>query len=381
MLIARRLPLFCALSLLAAASCSSDDSTQTGTPTTATGSGGQGGGTGTGTGSMTTGGAGGSGGGSTSTTTGSGGSSGGNGGSAGNGGSTGGQDASAGSSGAGGGDGGPMGKDAATDTSEGSVACPGAGKSLHFSDDVGGTNTMSMQVLTDLGADLPIGNAARTIEMWLYMEGNESWKSEHSIVEYGGTGRCQAFGVDGGDNGPNNPAQFDPFTFSGSGPCSGDDNGNITPAPPRTGWLHIAWSYDPMGTLAYLGQTGLNFLFTVNGVAQNIPAKTQTGALLTLRTMVYIGSGQNTNNGFTGNIDEFRFWNVARTAQEIADNYKLILKGDEPGLVAYYHFDDGMGTAPKDSSSKHHDAAFGTTNNRPVPTWVDSTGLTLTCKP
>jgi hypothetical protein len=96
---------------------------------------------------------------------------------------------------------------------------------------------------------------------------------------------------------------------------------------------------------------------------------------------VYIGSGQNTNNGFTGKIDEFRFWNVARTEQEIADNYKLILKGDEPGLVAYYHFDEGTGSAPKDSSLKHHDAAFGTSNGRPVPTWVDSTGLTLTCKP
>ncbi|HXI54585.1 MAG TPA: LamG-like jellyroll fold domain-containing protein, partial [Polyangia bacterium] len=215
-------------------------------------------------------------------------------------------------------------------------------------------------------------------EMWLYFEGNESWKAEHSIVEYGGTGRCEAFGIDGGDNGMKNPVQFDPFTFSAGGPCKGDDNNTIMPMPPRTGWLHLAWVYDPAGTLTYSGMQNLNFLFTVNGVPQNIPDKKQMGSLLTMKTPVSIGSGQTTNNGFTGKIDEFRMWNVARSAQEIADNYKLILKGDEPGLVAYYHFDDGTGTTLKDSSSKHHDAMFAT--GHPAPSWVDSTDLTLTCK-
>jgi hypothetical protein len=262
------------------------------------------------------------------------------------------------------------------------VACPGAGKSLHFQDDLNGVRTTSMQVLADLGTDLPIANAARTIEMWLYMEGNESWKSGHSIIEYGGVGRCNAFGIDGGDNQLMNPAQFDPFTFSSGGPCTGDNNVAITPAPPRTGWLHVALAYAPAGIG---GQAGLNFLFTVNGVAQPIPARMQTGALLTMQTVLSIGSGQDassdTGNGFTGRIDEVRVWNVGRTNQEIMDNYRLILHGDEPGLVAYYHFDDGAGTTPRDASLKHHDAVFATNMGRPVPTWVDSTGLTLTCKP
>jgi hypothetical protein len=259
--------------------------------------------------------------------------------------------------------------------------CPGAGKALHFQDDLAGTKTKSNQVWADLGADTPIGDAARTVEMWLYMEGTESWKAEHSLIEYGGTGRCQAFGIDGGDNGKNDPAQFDPFTFSSGGPCKGDDNNSLSPQPPRTGWLHLAWVYDPAGGLAYLGQTGLNFMFTVNGVPQNIPDKKQVGALLTLKTKISIGSGQTTDDGFTGKMDEVRIWKVARTAAEIADNYKLILKGDETGLVAYYHFDDGAGTTPKDSSSAHHDAAFNTDAGRPVPTWVESTNLVLTCKP
>ena len=93
------------------------------------------------------------------------------------------------------------------------------------------------------------------------------------------------------------------------------------------------------------------------------------------------GSGQTTDDGFTGKMDEVRIWKVARNAQQIADNYKLILTGAEPGLVAYYHFDDGAGTAPKDSSSAHDDAAFNSDGGRPVPTWVDSTDLVLTCNP
>ena len=248
-------------------------------------------------------------------------------------------------------------------------------------DDVGGATTKSTQLRADLGADLPIGDSARTIEMWLYMEGKESWKSEHSIIEYGGTGRCQAFGIDSGDNGNNDPAQLDPFTFSSGGPCTGDNNMAPMPAVPRTGWLHLAWVYDPTGQLAYSGQQTANFLFTVNGVPQPIPAKIETGHLLTTQTQVVIGAGQITDNGFTGKMDELRFWNVARTATQIADNYRVILKGDEPGLVAYYHFDEGQGTTVKDASAKHHDATFDSSGGRPAPTWSDATDLTLTCAP
>jgi hypothetical protein len=263
----------------------------------------------------------------------------------------------------------------------GTVACAGAAKSLHFQDDLNGT-TVSTQVLADLGTDTPLGNAARTLEMWLYMEGNASWKAGHSIIEYGGVGRCNAFGIDGGDTGAVNPPQFDPFTFSSGGPCSGDNNVAVMPAPPRTGWLHLALAYDPVGIG---GQAGVNFLFTVNGVSQNIPAKMQTGSLMTMKTVISIGSGQDASadkgNGFTGKIDEVRIWNVGRTVQEISDNYRVILRGDEAGLVAYYKFDDGSGTTPIDSSSKHHNAVFAANMNRPAPTWVDSTDLVLTCKP
>jgi len=259
--------------------------------------------------------------------------------------------------------------------------CPFAGKALHFQDDLNGKSTNSTQLWADLADDLPIGDSARSIEFWVYLEGKESWKSEHSFFEYGGTDRCQAFGIDIGDNAGNDPPQLDPFTFAGGGICNGDNNYTVQPTPARSGWFHLAWVYDPTGKLSYLGQDNLNFLFTVNGMPQPIPNKKQTGHLVTMKTKFVIGSGQTTNNGLTGKLDEFRVWNVARTASQIADNYQLIIKGDAPGLVAYYHFDEGTGTTAQDASSKHHPAEFASDNGRPAPTWVESSDLKLSCAP
>jgi hypothetical protein len=41
---------------------------------------------------------------------------------------------------------------------------------------------------------------------------------------------------------------------------------------------------------------------------------------------------------FQGNLDDIRVWNVARTAQQIQDNFRKDLQGNESGLVAYWNF-------------------------------------------
>ena len=43
---------------------------------------------------------------------------------------------------------------------------------------------------------------------------------------------------------------------------------------------------------------------------------------------------------FEGQIDEVRIWNVPRTEAEIRDGMNTKLKGDEPGLVGYWRFDE-----------------------------------------
>ncbi len=47
------------------------------------------------------------------------------------------------------------------------------------------------------------------------------------------------------------------------------------------------------------------------------------------------------NDIFTGDIEDVRIWSVSRTPSEILDYKDSCLAGDEAGLEAYYHFEDG----------------------------------------
>lgn len=62
---------------------------------------------------------------------------------------------------------------------------------------------------------------------------------------------------------------------------------------------------------------------------------------------------------FSGLIDEVRIWNVARSAQEIADNMNVKLTGSEPGLVAYWQLDEGSGDTATDATGNAHDMRLG----------------------
>ncbi|MFM6976366.1 MAG: LamG-like jellyroll fold domain-containing protein, partial [Sphingobacteriaceae bacterium] len=48
------------------------------------------------------------------------------------------------------------------------------------------------------------------------------------------------------------------------------------------------------------------------------------------------------DNYYAGLIDEVRFWNVARNATEISNNYNSALIGSETGLINYYNFNQGI---------------------------------------
>ena len=49
-----------------------------------------------------------------------------------------------------------------------------------------------------------------------------------------------------------------------------------------------------------------------------------------------------------GNIVEVRFWNISRTQNNIASNFRTRLTGSEPGLVSYYKFNEGQGSVVTD---------------------------------
>ncbi|MBN2486011.1 MAG: T9SS type A sorting domain-containing protein [Bacteroidales bacterium] len=53
----------------------------------------------------------------------------------------------------------------------------------------------------------------------------------------------------------------------------------------------------------------------------------------------------------TGQIDEVRFWSIARQASEIADNLNNSLAGTETGLIGYWDFNEASGTVATDKSA------------------------------
>lgn len=66
---------------------------------------------------------------------------------------------------------------------------------------------------------------------------------------------------------------------------------------------------------------------------------------------------------FIGRIDEFRIWNTARTQAEVQNYMKRTLRGNEPGLMAYWDFNDGVGTTATDRSGHGYN---GTMASPPV---------------
>lgn len=75
-----------------------------------------------------------------------------------------------------------------------------------------------------------------------------------------------------------------------------------------------------------------------------------------------------TRRAWNGRIDDVRIWNVARSQAEIQANKDIGLTGAEPGLVAYYPFDEGAGQTTDDASPNNNTAILG---NSPSPDSAD----------
>jgi hypothetical protein len=122
-------------------------------------------------------------------------------------------------------------------------------------------------------------------------------------------------------------------------------------------WQHLAATYD--GTNIHSYQDGV----LVDSVAHS--------GNVTDINYLFIGALLGT---FHGTIDELRVWNIARTREAILATIFTSLQGDEPGLVAYWQFDDGSGQFASDGSGNAQDARLGSTGgiDDQDPVWVVS---------
>ena len=121
-----------------------------------------------------------------------------------------------------------------------------------------------------------------------------------------------------------------------------NDNGNwkslnwpVLPA----GWVHVATTADATGMHVYYN--GIEVASNTTGITSTI--QNNSSSIIDLGHDVRFPSGtpgRNSNLGF----DNFRVWNLARSAGEISANYNNCLSGSETGLVQYTRFNDGVGT-------------------------------------
>jgi hypothetical protein len=132
----------------------------------------------------------------------------------------------------------------------------------------------------------------------------------------------------------------------------------INPADFADGnWHHVAATYN--GTTKLLYQDGVQ-----------IGSSSQSGNIGSSGTANAIAASLWPVQAefFNGTIDDVRVWRVARSVSDINTSMFSPLSGTEPGLAAYYKFDEGAGTRANDSGPG---GLTGTLFNNPI--WVAST--------
>lgn len=177
------------------------------------------------------------------------------------------------------------------------------------------------------------GTTALTLEAWINPSALNGWNN--IITDYDGAYHKFLFRVRNNNNiqfWVNNTALNSSFTV------------------PLNAWTHVAAVYD-----------GANMYVYANGnliASQAAPASIPSGSQQT-----NIGSrvGSNTEN-FTGNIDDLRVWNIARTAEQISASMNCELQGTESGLLAYYQFNQGVDQANNAGITTLNDATANSFN-------------------
>lgn len=116
-------------------------------------------------------------------------------------------------------------------------------------------------------------------------------------------------------------------------------------------WLHIAATYDAINQISKLFLNG-NLIYQTNQASGTLPI---TAAIRDTQYSMILGKSR-----AFGLLDEVRFWNIARTEQQINYSYNKLVSPNEAGLIGYWNFDEEIDSQIiMDSSSYSHHGVLG----------------------
>lgn len=137
---------------------------------------------------------------------------------------------------------------------------------------------------------------------------------------------------------------------------------------PNLQWVHVAVVVSATKQVSY-------FINGLTAGTWNASARE-----VALGPDIALGFNNGSNRRFDGMLDEVQVWNIARSQSEIHQTMNAPLSGSEPGMIAYWRFNEGSGTSALDSSG--HGATGAVLNG---PAWVASTvplsAPTITAQP
>ena len=124
-------------------------------------------------------------------------------------------------------------------------------------------------------------------------------------------------------------------------------------------WHHLACVHD-----------GMNHTLTlyVDGEPQEVVSTVSVGSLANSHPIYFGRRGLAPNEWFGGDLEEVRIWRVARTETEVREGMHRTMTGAEPGLAAYWQFNEGSGTTAFDIVGGND----GTLTNMDDTDWVAS---------
>lgn len=140
------------------------------------------------------------------------------------------------------------------------------------------------------------------------------------------------------------------------------------PVSPKV-WHHLALVRQGAALTLYVDGVGVGTL-TVSAAQLNVAAN---GALLG-QEQDCAGGCFDATQSLRGRLDEVRLWSRALSVGELRQMMHACSTGGEPGIRAFWRFDDGLGQVAIDTTGNGYDGTLGTTQSSDSydPTWVTS---------